>query len=148
MSGRPVGPVVGEKLGNALARLLSAAVLVGAIAGPLHGAALASDTAGPVGALAALRAEPVVDQAAEPAPKGFTDSAARVSFDPPIGWVRAPSTALNPQSDPPDPAQELVRYQLQLGDPRSTRSRSRSRARSSATPARSSPWASRARAAT
>jgi hypothetical protein len=60
--------------------------------------------------------EPVADQAGEPAPKGFTDSAARVSFDPPVGWVRAPSTALNPQSDPPDPAQELVRYQLQLGD--------------------------------
>ena len=33
-----------------------------------------------------------------------------------ISWVREPSEALNPQSDPPDPAQELVRYQLRIGD--------------------------------
>ena len=99
-----------------MARSAAIAVLVTAIAGPLHGAALASDTAGPAGAVAALRAEPVADQAAEPAPKGFTDSATRVSFDPPVGWVRAPETALNPLSDPPDPAEEVVRSQLHVGD--------------------------------
>ena len=116
MSVGAVGPVVGAQFGRIFARLGSAALLVGAIAGPLHGAAFAADDFLPDGALAALRAEPVADQAAEPAPKGFTDSTARVSFDPPVGWLRAPSTALNPQSDPPDPAQELVRYQLQLGN--------------------------------
>jgi hypothetical protein len=116
VSGRSVGRVVGQQLGRVVARFVSAAVLVGAVAGPLHDAALGADAQGPDSALAALRAEPVADQAAEPAPKGFTDSAARVSFDPPVGWVRAPSTALNPLSDPPDPAEELVRYQLRLAD--------------------------------
>ena len=95
---------------------MSGAVLVAAITGPLQAAALGADGIGDAGGLAAVRAEPVADQAGEPAPKGFSDGVARVSFDPPPGWVRAPSTALNPQSDPPDPAEELVRYQLQLGD--------------------------------
>jgi hypothetical protein len=108
--------MMGQRLRTVLARSAATAVLVTAIAGPLQGAALASDAAGPAGALAGLRADPVADQGAEPAPKGFTDSEAGVSFDPPAGWVRAPQTALNPQSDPPDPAQELVRYQLRVGD--------------------------------
>jgi len=63
--------VVGQQVGKVLARFVSGAVLVGAIAGPLHGAALAADTVAQAGALTALRAEPVADQAAEPAPKGL-----------------------------------------------------------------------------
>jgi len=107
--------VVGKRPSASFARFAAVAVVVAAIVAPLHGAALAADA--PLdGALASARADPVADQAAQPAPKGFTDAAAHVSFDPPVGWVREPSTALNPLSDPPDPAQELVRYQLQLGD--------------------------------
>ena len=102
---------------HVLARFVATAVLSVGIVGPLHDAAVASDSVGPVTApTTELRPEPVADQAAEPAPKGFTDAAARLSFDPPVGWVRQPSSALNPQSDPPDPAQELVRFQLRLGD--------------------------------
>jgi hypothetical protein len=108
--------VVGERASHALARVVATAVLTVGIAGPLHGAALASDALVPIDAPAPVRAEPVADQATQPAPKGFTDAVARVSFDPPVGWIRESSDALNPQSDPPDPAQELVRFQLQLGD--------------------------------
>jgi hypothetical protein len=86
------------------------------VVGPLYDAAVAADPIGPADSIATVHAEGVTDRAAQPAPKGFTDEAARVSFDPPLGWVREPSQALNPQSDPPDPALELVRFQLRLGD--------------------------------
>ncbi len=102
---------------RALARVVAATVLSAGLAGPLHDGAVASDTAGPVSAPVSVRAEALSDHPTVPAPKGFTDDAARVSFDPPVAWVRAPSDALNPQSDPPDPAQELVRFQLRVGDP-------------------------------
>lgn len=108
---------MGKVISHALARVLATAILCVAIAGPLHDAAVASDSVGPVGAPVPVRAEPIADQAAQPGAKGFTDAAARVSFDPPVGWLREPSDALNPQSDPPDPAQELARFQLRLGDP-------------------------------
>src|SRR5207237_9330959 len=85
--------------------------------GPLQAAAVASASIGPVDAPLPIRPDPSVDQATQPGPKGFTDQAARVSFDPPLGWIREPSDALNPQSDPADPAQELVRFQLRLDDP-------------------------------
>lgn len=112
----PLASLVG-RFTHVLARFVATAVLSVGIVGPLHDAAVASDSVGPVTApTTELRPEPVADQAAEPAPKGFTDATARLSFDPPVGWVRQPSSALNPQSDPPDPAQELVRFQLRLGD--------------------------------
>ena len=108
---------MGARLTYALARVLATAVLSVGIVGPLHDAAFAADSVGPIAAAPLpILAQPVADQAAQPAPKGFIDAAAGVSFDPPFGWVRSPSQALNPQSDPPDPAQELVRFQLQLGD--------------------------------
>ena len=116
--GVPLARVVGNRLTHALARVVATAVLSVGIVGPLHDAAVASDSIGPTGAApAAVRADPAGDQPAQPAPKGFIDEAAGVSFDPPIGWVREPMQALNPQSDPPDPAQELVRFQMRLGDP-------------------------------
>ena len=108
--------MVGKVISHSLARIVAAAVLCVGLAGPLNDTAVASDSIGPVDAPIPVRAEPIADQAAQPGPKGFTDAAARVSFDPPLGWVREPSEALNPQSDPPDPAQELVRFQLRLGD--------------------------------
>jgi hypothetical protein len=102
---------------RALARVIAGTLLSAGLVGPLHDSAVASDTAGPVSAPVAVRAEALSDRPTAPAPKGFTDDAARVSFDPPVGWLRGPATALNPQSDPPDPAQELVRFQLKLSDP-------------------------------
>ena len=101
---------------RALARVLVTTLLSAGLVGPLHDAAVASDTVGPVAAPIQVRAEALADHPKAPAPKGFTDDAARVSFDPPVGWVRGPSEALNPQSDPPDPAQELVRFQVKVGD--------------------------------
>ena len=105
--------LVGNPRAHAPAWVVATAILIVGIVGPLHDAAVASDTVGPIVAPALVRADPAGDQ---PPPKGFTDTAARVSFDPPLDWVQTPANALNPQSDPPDPAQELVRFQLRLGD--------------------------------
>jgi hypothetical protein len=35
---------------------------------------------------------------------------------PPAGWVRSPASALNPVSDPPEPVQEVARFQVHVGD--------------------------------
>jgi len=109
---------MGSRIAHLPARLLLVAALGAVIAGPLRDAALASDS-GAVSEAVVLpaRAAPFAAQARVPAPKGFVDDAANVSFDPPVGWLREPAAALNPQSDPPDPAQELVRFQLRTGDP-------------------------------
>ena len=109
--------VVGTRFAHVLARVTVTAILSVGIAGPLRDVAVASDTGGPIAAPMPVHADPIADLPDRPAPKGFTDEAARVSFDPPVGWVREPSEALNPLSDPPDPAQELVRFQLRAGDP-------------------------------
>ena len=111
---------MGNRLVRALARVIAGTLLTAGLVGPLHDGAVASDTPVPVSApvpLISVRAEALSDHPTAPTPKGFSDDAARVSFDPPVNWVRAPSTALNPQSDPPDPAEELVRFQLKVGDP-------------------------------
>ncbi len=52
-----------------------------------------------------------------PLPEIFAETEAGVSFVAPAGWLRAPATALNPVSDPPEPVFEIVRYQLRLSDP-------------------------------
>jgi len=109
---------MGSRVAHLPARLLLVAALGAVIAGPLHDAAFASDAGPTPGALMQpVWAEPFAASAPVPAPKGFIDEAAKVSFDPPVGWLREPSTALNPQSDPPDPAQELARFQLRTADP-------------------------------
>src|SRR5260221_12744422 len=113
---------MGRSITHLLARLVAVAVLGAVLLSPLHDAFAVESTgqgspADPVRPVAPLRVDPATfEKVIVPAPKGFVDDAARVSFDPPVGWVRAPSTALNPQTDPPDPAQELVRFQLRLGD--------------------------------
>jgi hypothetical protein len=60
--------VVGKR-SCVFARIAAAAVLLTSIAGPLHGAALASDTVGSIGGHADLRADPVADQATQPRPR-------------------------------------------------------------------------------
>jgi hypothetical protein len=42
---------------------------------------------------------------------------AGVGITPPAGWVRSPASALNPLSDPPEPVQEVARFQVRVGDP-------------------------------
>jgi hypothetical protein len=42
---------------------------------------------------------------------------AGVEITPPAGWVRSPASALNPVSDPPEPVEEVARFQLRVGDP-------------------------------
>lgn len=110
---------MGRDIKHVFARFVTVALLGAVIASPLHDA-VASDSTTPGDAadpVQPVRADPaVLEHIAAPAPKGYVDDAARLSFDPPVGWVRAPSTALNPESDPPDPAQELVRFQLRVGD--------------------------------
>ena len=51
-----------------------------------------------------------------PRAERFSDAAAGLSITPPAGWVRSPATALNPQSDPPEPVQETARFQVRVGD--------------------------------
>jgi hypothetical protein len=46
----------------------------------------------------------------------FTDADMGVTIVPPPGWVRSPATALNPESDPPEPVQEVARFQVRIGD--------------------------------
>jgi hypothetical protein len=46
----------------------------------------------------------------------FTDPDAGVTIVPPSGWVRSPATSLNPESDPPEPVQEVARFQIRVGD--------------------------------
>lgn len=53
-----------------------------------------------------------------PLSQAFTDSETSVSFMPPAGWVRAPSTALNPVTDPAEPVFEIARFQLRVTDPK------------------------------
>ena len=36
---------------------------------------------------------------------------------PPAGWVQSPASALNPLSDPPEPVQEVARFQVHVSDP-------------------------------
>jgi len=50
-------------------------------------------------------------------PPVFAAPEGGVSFAAPAGWMRGPTSALNPVSDPPEPVLELVRYQLRLSDP-------------------------------
>ena len=46
----------------------------------------------------------------------FTDSDSGVTIVPPSGWVQSPATSLNPESDPPEPVQEVARFQIRIGD--------------------------------
>ena len=114
---------MGSRSAHLGARVLAAAVLGAVIVGPLHDAAVASDWTAHSSLIAPDPIQPMgadlgaSERIAAPAPKDFVDDAARISFDPPVGWVREPSQALNPQSDPPDPAEEIVRFQLRIGDP-------------------------------
>jgi hypothetical protein len=46
----------------------------------------------------------------------FTDADSGVTIVPPSGWVQSPATSLNPESDPPEPVQEVARFQIRVGD--------------------------------
>ena len=68
----------------------------------------------------AIRADVAAQAVVEPVlplPHAFSDPVAKVWFDPPVGWLRGPDTALNPVSDPAEPVFEIVRYQIRLEDP-------------------------------
>ena len=46
----------------------------------------------------------------------WTDSEWGLALTPPVGWVLAPTTSLNPASVPPDPVLEVARFQLAMRD--------------------------------
>lgn len=52
-----------------------------------------------------------------PRAERYSDRAAGLSITPPAGWVRSPTSALNPMSDPPEPVEEFARFQLRIADP-------------------------------
>jgi hypothetical protein len=51
-----------------------------------------------------------------PKAERFQAVEAGVAITPPAGWVRSPASALNPLSDPPEPVQEVARFQVRVGD--------------------------------
>lgn len=66
---------------------------------------------------APLRAEPIaVAEAPRPLGARFSDAASAVAIDPPAGWIASPASALNPASDPPEPVEEVARFQVRIGD--------------------------------
>jgi len=52
-----------------------------------------------------------------PRAEHYSDAVAGLSITPPAGWVRSPASALNPMSDPPEPVEELARFQMRIADP-------------------------------
>ncbi|HET7701099.1 MAG TPA: hypothetical protein VFM06_09570 [Candidatus Limnocylindria bacterium] len=67
--------------------------------------------------VAALRAQPIIESEARlHLGARFEDTASAIAIDPPAGWVASPATALNPASDPPEPVEEVARFQLRIGD--------------------------------
>lgn len=110
--------MVGKQRSGRLGRGIVTFGVAFAVAIPV--AQAAGSTALPAGpAPRTIRAD-IAAQVAGPAippAHGFDDPVAKVSFDPPAGWLRGPDTALNPVSDPAEPVLELVRYQVRVGDP-------------------------------
>ena len=52
-----------------------------------------------------------------PATERYSDPDLGLTIVPPAGWLRSPASALNPQSDPPEPVQEAARFQVTIHDP-------------------------------
>ena len=100
-------------------RVLLAVSAVLIVAAPVPGvrASVTPDSIDTGGHVAA-RFQPI-DKLDPDRPKAdrFTDTDAAVSIVPPPGWVRGPATSLNPVSDPPEPVQEVARFQIRIGDP-------------------------------
>ena len=46
----------------------------------------------------------------------FTDADTGVAIVPPPGWVKSPTTSLNPMADPPEPVFEVARFQVKVTD--------------------------------
>jgi len=97
--------------------LLAVAVAV-AVAAPMpnlrvNAAPAADEAATPLGAH--FVALPLQDPD-RPKAERFAAVEAGVAITPPAGWVRSPATSLNPQSDPPEPVEEVARFQLRVGD--------------------------------
>jgi hypothetical protein len=104
-----------EASGRPVVRRVASALALAAVAVlPFQG----SRTITPPAATAAPSVGVETPRAEPPLPPLFVDGEASVSFEPPAGWVRGPTSALNPVSDPPEPVFEIVRYQLRVGDQR------------------------------
>ena len=113
-----MGKLVGTRLGRSIVTF-SVAFAVAIPVAQAAGSTVLPSSPAPRTIRADLAAQPIVGPTTPlaPVPHVFSDAVAKVSFDPPAGWVRGPDTALNPVSDPAEPVFELVRYQVRLGDP-------------------------------
>ena len=113
-----MGKLVGTRLGRSIVTF-SVAFAVAIPVAQAAGSTVQPSSPTPRTVRADVAAQPVVGPATPlaPVPHVFSDPVAKVSFDPPAGWLRGPDTALNPVSDPAEPVLELVRYQVRLGDP-------------------------------
>ncbi len=93
-----------------------AAVVVVAVPLPSVRAAAAPDAGPAFQPLAVLIPSAELRDPDRPAAERFVDAAAGIAITPPAGWRKTPDTALNPSSDPPEPVEEVARFQLQLRD--------------------------------
>jgi hypothetical protein len=123
---------VGASARPVLTRAASALALVAVVCLPFQGSrtiegptmndepvvAVAADYQAGATAVPAPELAPDVHRVDLLIPQVFADRETNVSFTPPAGWIRGPSAALNPVSDPPEPVFEIVRYQLRLEDPK------------------------------
>ncbi|GAC1698877.1 MAG: hypothetical protein NVS9B6_09730 [Candidatus Limnocylindrales bacterium] len=113
-----MGKLVGSRLGRSIVTF-SVAFAVAIPVAQAAGSSVVPSGPVPRTIRADVAAQPVVgpETPTVPVPHVFSDPVAKVSFDPPAGWLRGPDAALNPVSDPAEPVFELVRYQIRIGDP-------------------------------
>jgi hypothetical protein len=100
------------------AALAIAAALVFAV--PLSGVRAASvPNDGASDPRSEMRAHPVpIQDPGRPKAERFSDPDMGLAITPPAGWVVSPEASLNPVSDPPEPVEEIARFQLRVGDAR------------------------------
>lgn len=95
-------------------RAVAALVVALAVMAPLPGVHFSQPADGEH-AVAARPAD--VHDPDRPLAQRFVDPVAGVAITPPAGWLQGPASALNPVSDPPEPVQEVARFQLRVSDP-------------------------------
>lgn len=93
-------------------RALAAIVVAVGVAAPLPGLHFAPNDGTP-----AVQVRPSEARDPDrPTTTRFVEPSVGIAITPPRGWVRGPATALNPMADPPEPVQEVARFQVRVGD--------------------------------
>jgi len=106
---------VGKLLSHELVRAL---LVIGLLVGIIPVTAVTAAPPPPVTepALAPARVATVDDTSDASRAARFSDPVAKLSFTPPVGWIVAPLTSLNPATSPASPVHEVARFQLRVKD--------------------------------